>query len=143
MSNREWRCVKVGIPSTSSLWALLSAEKEYGRLLTVVTERVFDKPTEEWLCNLLDQWPVDVTVSPTILLQWYGHLIDMYDIDSCVRQLAAAAVLQAQLDKVLAQRNAHTLRLVRSMQRDLNKLRKMKAASERAKRKRKKLLGRR
>lgn len=143
MSNREWRCVKVGIPATSSIWTLLSAEKEYVRLLTVVVERCFDKPTEAWLHNLIDQWPVDITITPEVLTQWFLYITEFYDVDNCVRQLAEAAKLQEQLDRLMVKRNADALVLVRSMQRQLNKLRKLKADEEKAKRKRKKLRSRR
>lgn len=143
MSNREWRCVKLDIPANSSLWALLSAEHEYERLLVTVTERIFEPATAAWLAKMIEEWPVDVTVSPQVLLAWYIHITDLFDIDTCVSQLAKAAILQAQLDKIVEQRQAHAMKLVRSMQRDLNKLRKLKAETERAKRRKKKLKGRR
>ena len=137
LSNREWRCLKVGIAIDSTMWELLSAEKGYKLLLTCAVERHFDPPTMEWLCGLIDAWPVDICSSPQALAMWYKHLSDVIDIDTYIAQLSTAAELQAKLDSLMAKRHKEAVKLVKSMQRDLDKLRKLKQKQEIAKRKRK------
>lgn len=137
-SNREWRCIKALIPTDSSLWALLSAEKEYALLLTYVTERLFDKPTETWFVEMIEQWPVDVTVSPEALLAWYHYICDYHNIDEFTANLAKAEELKLQLEKIRNKRQKDVGRLAKSIQREIKQLQKLKALKARSRRKLKK-----
>lgn len=144
MSNREWRCVKSLIPTTSSLWQLLAAEEEYETLLVAVIERVYDRPTLDWLVGLIRSWPVQVCVSPEALLDWYKHLTDIYDVPSYAANLAAAVELRAKMEAVKAKRNKDMGRLAKSLQKEIKQYQKLVAAREKAKRlKKKHRLGRR
>lgn len=143
MTNREWRCVKCCIPVESSLWQLLAAEEEYELLLVSVIQRVYDKPTMEWLVGLIRQWPVQVCVSPEALLDWYTHLTDLVDVPNYMKSLAKAAELKAMLEKIVEKRNKEMGKLARSLQREIKQYQKIKAAQEKAKRRKKKLRGRR
>jgi hypothetical protein len=143
MSNREWRCVKALIPITSSLWQLLVAEEEYERLLVAVIERVYDRPTLDWLVSMIRMWPVQVCVSPEALLAWYRHLTDLVDVPSYSANLRRAAELRVQMEAIRAKRNKDMGRLAKSLQKEIKQYQKLKAAQEKAKRQRKKLRGRR
>jgi len=143
MSNREWRCVKALIPSTSSLWQLLAAEEEYERLLVSVIERVYDRPTLDWLVSMIRAWPVQVCVSPEALLAWYHHLTDVVDVPSYAANLRKAAELREQMELIKAKRNKDMGKLAKSLQKEIKQYQKIRAAQEKAKRLRKKNRGRR
>lgn len=143
MSNREWRCTKALISTTSSLWQLLAAEEEYETLLVAVIERVYDRLTLDWLVSLIRDWPVQVCVSPEALLAWYNHLTDLVDVPSYASNLLAAETLRKQIEAIHAKRNKDIGKLAKSIQKEIKQYQRLKAAQERDKRKRKKLRGRR
>lgn len=127
VTNKEWRCIKAGLPKDVAVWKLLSYEKEYATLLCLVTERQFSPVVERWFVDMLATWPVDVTTSPSKLLAWYSYICDYFHVDALKESLEKIAVLQAQLQDIAATRKKVVYKLARQIERQIAGLRKIKA----------------
>lgn len=127
MTNREWRCVKIGIPATSSLWVLLAAEKEYGVLLTAVTEYPFDTLTLSWLVGMIEAWPTDVACSPQALLAWYNYMAEYHDIPSYAAHLQYAEEIKAKLATLTDKKNKMLRRVAKDLEKQLKLYKKAQA----------------
>jgi hypothetical protein len=136
LTNREWRCIKIGIPATSSLWSLLAAEKEYTWLLKAVTEYPFDKLTLAWLVEMMDVWPSDVACSPQALLAWHAFMAEYHDIPSYAAHLQYAEDIKAKLAVLTTTKNKMLKRVAKDLQKQLKLYKKAQAIKAKVKAKR-------
>lgn len=124
----------------SDMWSLLVAEKDYARLVTCVTERVFDKPTQDWITSTIAGWPnPKILCGPRVLQEYMWHLLSSVNIDTHVAMLNAAAEMNTRLELLQAQKKKLAVRMINKIQRGIKQLEKMNAK----KRKRKLKNGRR
>jgi len=137
LSNKEWRCIKVNIPTTSTLWELVAAEKSYIALLREVTQRNFSDKTFEWMQDMLLSWPTDVCSSPSKLTNWYYNLTTLIDIDAHDEHLAVVASINIQLKTLQENKHRDAVLLVKRLQKDLERMRRESRRKERMKIKRK------
>ena len=136
LTNKEWRCIKLAIPSDCTRWELMCAEQDYEKLITVVAERQFSPTTMKWLIAQLIAHKKNVLTSPRMLHEWYMHVTTFYDVDTIVAQIEFAAKLRAKLERLQESRKADTMRMMRKMQRQIEELKKARVRKIRAKNKR-------
>lgn len=122
------------------MWTLLVAEKDYTRLVTCVTERVFDKPTQDWITSTIAGWPnPKILCSPRMLQEYMWHLLSSVNIDTHVAMLNAAAEMTAKLELLQAQKKKLATRMINKIQRGIKQLEKMNIEKNKAKIRRMKL----
>lgn len=124
----------------NGMWTLLVVEQQYDKLVTCVTERVFDKPTMDWIVDTVAKWPNrSICDSPRHLQMFLWHLLSSVDIDTHVAMLHMSAELNEKLALLQSQKQKLAVRMIKKIQKGIKQLEKMNVSKNRARQRRMKL----